>query len=274
MYLLNTEEIQTFREEYQEREKEIQRYIGVYLSGLVLITGWIVGPQSTPIVKMVLGNEGYNVYGVMVIIALNVIFTCFLLYKSLLVHEINQFLTYQTGETGYRYWESWRRSKYSATRFARGLYSGLLAILPVAVSAILLVGLYQLFYTDPQSLVEQLARAEGKVAAGSESASLQSTLLDPAHLQRVLTKAFNWFYVVAGIHILPLLFLWLNWKPNDMRWERINKLRSGTVEYKDLDAVVLKKLPPTKSERIVEAKTSNKGPGPEEEKSKSTSPKT
>ena len=56
MRLLTKEEQDSFREDFRETEKEIQKYIGVYLSGLILVTGWIVGPQSKPVLEIALGN--------------------------------------------------------------------------------------------------------------------------------------------------------------------------------------------------------------------------
>jgi hypothetical protein len=52
MRLLTKEEQDSFREDFRETEKEIQKYIGVYLSGLILVTGWIVGPQSKPVLEI------------------------------------------------------------------------------------------------------------------------------------------------------------------------------------------------------------------------------
>ncbi|MGH9947224.1 MAG: hypothetical protein ACRD6X_08505, partial [Pyrinomonadaceae bacterium] len=224
MYQLNETELVAFREEFQEKEREIQRYIGVYLSGLVLVTGWIIGPQSTPILKMVLGNGGYSVYGVMIIVSLNVLFTCFLLYKSLIVHEINQFITYQTpAESGFKYWESWRRSKYSATKPARGIYSGLLAVLPIAVSALLLYGLWKLFHANVSELVETLTSLTVAPTPVDGKPNEPSAIPDAHGLASVLNTARYWYYLLITIHILPLWFLFLNWIPNDRRWNSLIK---------------------------------------------------
>ena len=239
MYQLNETELSAFRQEFQEKEKEIQKYIGVYLSGLVLVTGWIIGPQSAPILKMVLGNGGYNIYGVMVIVSLNVLFTCFLLYKSLIVHEINQFITYQTpNEAGFKYWEAWRRGKYSATRLARPFYSGLLAILPIAISALLLFGLWKLFHANSQDLVDQLTRIETSQTVVEGRSSTTPIVPGVFDLSVVLNNAKYWFYALLGFHILPLFFFFLNWIPNDRRWEKLIKLRGKKISYADLDAIM------------------------------------
>src|SRR4051812_47477564 len=89
----NDKELETFRRDFQDKEREIQRYIGVYLSGLVLFTGWIVGPQSRPLLAMALGNGGYNIYAFLIFVVLNIVFTNFLIYKSIIIHVITQFMT-------------------------------------------------------------------------------------------------------------------------------------------------------------------------------------
>lgn len=91
---LEPDDQKQFREDYRQTETEIQKNIAVYLSALVIATGWIFGPQSKPIVQLFLGNEGLNLFGFIVLIAINVVFTCFLTYKSVQVHEIMQFVTY------------------------------------------------------------------------------------------------------------------------------------------------------------------------------------
>ena len=74
---LTEREQETFRRDFQDKEREIQRYIGVYLSGLVIVTGWVIGPQSRPILAMALGNDGYNVYAFLIFLVLNIVFTNF-----------------------------------------------------------------------------------------------------------------------------------------------------------------------------------------------------
>src|SRR5436309_5162270 len=117
MHLLTDDEQNQFREEYRQKEAEVQKNIAVYLSALVVATGWIFGPQSRPILQIFLGNDGMNIFGVLILIAVNVIFTCFLTYKSIEIHETMQFVTYLSPhETGLQYWESWRRSRQSLTK--------------------------------------------------------------------------------------------------------------------------------------------------------------
>jgi hypothetical protein len=58
MRLLNDAEQKLFREEYQQKETEIQKNIAVYLSALVVATGWVFGPQSKPIIQICLAVCG------------------------------------------------------------------------------------------------------------------------------------------------------------------------------------------------------------------------
>ena len=54
---------------------------------------------------MILGNEGYNLYALLLLVVLNIIFINFLIYKSLIVHEITQFISYLSKpESGFNYW--------------------------------------------------------------------------------------------------------------------------------------------------------------------------
>lgn len=149
------------------------------LSGLVLITGWLIGPQTKPLIKMALDNYGYNLFGFLIVVALNVIFTCFLIYKSLNIHEIMQFVVvHSERESPLNYWEAWRRSSQSATNrgLVRGIYNGLvLSALPLFVSIGILVPLGFLIHLgNPQSLAEQLKQFETPFAAVT-SANTQTT---------------------------------------------------------------------------------------------------
>src|ERR1039457_1779914 len=65
--LLKPVEATQFREDFRQKEQEIQKNIGIYLSALVVATGWIVGPQARPLDELFLGNEGRNLYGIFVI---------------------------------------------------------------------------------------------------------------------------------------------------------------------------------------------------------------
>lgn len=251
---LTDREQELFRKDFQDKEREIQRYIGVYLSGLVLVTGWIIGPQSRPLVVMALGNSGYNVYAFLIFVALNILFTNFLIYKSIIIHEINQFIAYLSKpESVYLYWESWRRSPQSATRRVRTVYTVLLAVLPISVSFLIMFGLWQLLHSDPRNLVDQYNTAETPVAAATvnpgsnESSSERGTPpageaqpktgspLRPEQISSVFATARIWFWIAAFLHVIPFWFIYENVFPTKWRWDEINQLRApDTSSFKSL----------------------------------------
>lgn len=269
---LTAEETDAFREDYREKDREIQRNIGIYLSGLVLITGWLIGPQTKPLVKMALDNYGYNLFGFIIVAALNAIFICFLIYKSLLVHEIMQFVVvHSERESGFSYWEAWRRSPQSATNGSvRIIYNGLvLSLLPLFVSAGILVPLGYLIYAgDTQKLSELLKQHE--VSAGSSAATAvqqnpapTATIPNNGEVQPItaqtpsappspaatsitaspdqLNSAFRlvrWFFWgVVALHLLPMWFFFHNVYWVNQRWQVINKKQISPDIYRNLERI-------------------------------------
>jgi len=211
MRQLSAKEQETFRKEFLEKEREVQRNIGIYLSGLVLVTGWIVGPQSRPLLAMILGNDGYNIYAILLLVVLNLIFTTFLIYKSLFIHEVTQFsAVLSPPESGFTYWESWRRSSQSATKPVRTIYTVVLAVLPVVISAVLLFVIGRVLYGDAQSL-------SGKLATINSSNSVPT----PDELSLVFSKAKYAFWFDVVLHAIPFYFLYQNIGPVYWRWNRI-----------------------------------------------------
>jgi hypothetical protein len=236
---LTLKEQEIFRKDLQDKEREIQRYIGVYLSGLVLVTGWIIGPQSRPLVVMALGNNGYNVFAFLVFVALNVLFINFLIYKSILIHEIAQFIAYLSEpESGFLYWESWRRSPQSASRRVRTTYTVLLAVLPISVSFLIMFGLWKLLHSDPQYLAEQYRTLQQLVAAaGAEKADVS---LSPQQIGAVFSQARTAYWAMIVLHAIPFWFIFENVVPTNRRWDKIHRLRaSDTFSFKDLSPRVL-----------------------------------
>jgi len=243
MNCLTEHEQDTFREDFREKEREIQRYIGVYLSGLVLITGWIVGPQTKPLIKMALDNYGYNVYAILILAVLNVLFTCFLIYKSLILHEIMQFVTsHSARESGFQYWESWHRSKQSATRRVRAVYTILLGVLPLCVSFFILFGLWKLLRTDPQVLALRLKEIEDQSLSqtlGASGAQPVYTAATTDQLASVFASVKIWLCAVVGLHGIPLWFLFENGVLVASRWGIINRFNPPESIYDNLE-----RLPP------------------------------
>lgn len=238
---LSDKELETFRRDFQDKEREVQRYIGVYLSGLVLVTGWIVGPQSRPLLAMALGNGGYNVYAFLIFVTLNIVFTNFLIYKSITIHEITQFMTYVAKpDSGFLYWDTWRRSPQSATRPVRPIYTLTLSVLPVCVSALMMFGVWKLLDTDPHFLIDQLAALGNPVSSqqieakqGDVSAA-SATQVSPEQLSKVFTTATKWFWMVLALHAIPLLFFYVNVVPTYRRWVRIHLIKGTETLFKDL----------------------------------------
>jgi len=250
MRLLTKEEQDSFREDYRETEKDIQKYIGVYLSGLVLVTGWIIGPQSKPVLEIALGNGGYNVLGLLLIVILNVLFISFLIYKSIIVHEIMQFMAYLSGpDSGFNYWENWRRSPQSATRPVRTLYTILLGVLPLIASVIIMLGVgLLLFSADPVDLARQLN--ENKVSAAVVGTA-PSGLITPEQLASAFTLE-RWVYgFVLITHVIPFIFFYHNVRPTNKRWEAIKGMRGSDELFRELQAdAATQLLPEAQPEKI------------------------
>ena len=250
MRLLTKDEQDSFREDYRETEKEIQKYIGVYLSGLILVTGWIVGPQSKPVLEIALGNSGYNVLGLLLIVILNIIFISFLIYKSIVVHEIMQFMTYLSDrDSGFSHWESWRRSPQSATRPVRTLYTILLGVLPLIASAVIMLGTgLLLFSADPAELARHLNESKSLVA-GAGSAS--TGLVTPEQLASAF-RLERWAYLFVLIaHVIPFIFFYHNVRPTNKRWDALKAMRGSDELFEKLiPGAPLQELPESRPEMI------------------------
>jgi hypothetical protein len=275
LYRLTDKEIEVFREDYREKDREIQRNIGIYLSGLVLITGWLIGPQTKPLLKMALDNYGYNLFGFLIVVALNVIFTCFLIYKSLIIHEIMQFVVvHSPRENALNYWEAWRRSKQSATNNGgiRKIYNGLvLTMLPLFVSIGIMIPLgYLIHFENPQNLAALLKQFEPPPAAATTNTQPNippTTIVEsnklPAESNQITTSTANpqsssttqnttasaeqlefvfflviWFYwFVAALHLFPLWFFFQNIGPINKKWNFINSKKVSPAIYDDLKKI-------------------------------------
>jgi hypothetical protein len=250
MRLLTKDEQDSFRKDYRETEKEIQKYIGVYLSGLVLVTGWIIGPQSKPVLEVALGNGGYNVLGLLLIVILNILFISFLIYKSIIVHEITQFMAYLSGpDSGFNYWESWRRSPQSASKPVRKLYTILLSVLPLIASIIIMLGVaLLLFKANPVDLAKHLN--ENKVSTVMAGAA-PSGLITPEQIASAFMLE-RWIYgFVLIAHVIPFIFFYHNVRPTNKRWESIKAIRGSDELFRELQAdAAPQQLPEARPETI------------------------
>jgi hypothetical protein len=246
MRYLTDRELETFRRDYQDKEREIQRYIGVYLSGLVLVTGWIIGPQSRPLLVMALGNSGYNIYAFLIFVVLNIVFTNFLIYKSIIIHEITQFMTVVAKpDSGFVYWDNWRRSPQSATKPVRAIYTLTLSVLPIAVSVLMMFGVWNLLKADPNQLANRLrvleapiasGRSDSKDGTGSVSGSNQETSVSVSgdQLASLFNKVRIWFWIVVALHAIPLAFFYVNVVPTNSRWRKILRIRGSSSLFENL----------------------------------------
>lgn len=259
MNLLDDRQLAPFRKEYLEREKEIQRYIGVYLSGVVIVFSWMIGPQSKPLNDMALGNGGYNIYAFLVISVVNALFITFLIYKSLDVHDTTQFITVLAKPNSvYTFWENWRRGKHSATKPVRTIYFIALALLPAVMAVMLLLFAGSKIFSSEESLKHQLVEIEN----GRQTTEILSTLTDAqapfpvqrptdvseqlVRIQSVFSMAKWLFLVVAILHFVPLWFFYHNTTPTKQRWEAIvelkqaqaNNLSPSSTEALELQALV------------------------------------
>ncbi len=218
---LNKDEQLSFRDDFKEKEKEIQRYIGIYLSSLVVAAGWLLRPDAEDLLSLSMGNHGYNLYAVQGVIAVNVLFTAFLIYKSLIIHEIMQFISvFGNKDDSFGYWEWWRRNEYSATKRAKTIYFALIAILPLFVSFASLYFLGTLIFSD--SFVSRV-QATGMTIEESRS---------------MLSGVQFWFIVLVLLHAVPIWFLVLHQGPVMKLWKKI----AGATEPEGIESFVDKLL--------------------------------
>jgi hypothetical protein len=246
MNLVEDQQLAPFRTEYLEREKEIQRYIGVYLSGVVIVFSWILGPQAKPLNEIALGNDGYNIYAFLIFSVVNALFMTFLIYKSLDVHDTTQFITVLAKPSSlYAFWEDWRRSKHSATKPVRTLYFIALALLPTIIAITLLFFAGSKLFASDDSLKNQLVRIETAhedvrvTSPGANQSSgpiPQSTApalsavevsAQLANVTSVFRTARIFFVLVIGLHFIPISFFWHNTVPTKRRWTAIAELKNA-----------------------------------------------
>lgn len=239
---LTAEEQLLSRAEFKDKEKEIQKYISVYLSALVVVTGWIIGPQAKGMIEIALGNEGQSVFGIFVIVGVNIVFSCFLTYKSIIIHEIMQFVTYLSPPSAtFHTWDAWRSSPQGATRPVRAVYTLLISLVPIFVSSAIMFGLYVLLHTDPSRLVKQ--------AAGSVSVEA---------LRVVFTGARVVWWVFLLTHLIPLWFFYENVVPTRRRWAKIAVIHPDRVEF---GTVLMDPFSTSAPERAAESGSSDPATG-------------
>jgi hypothetical protein len=206
---LTEAEAVAFREDLRAADQEIQNYFRLYyIIGLVGVAAWLLSPEAKPITSMVLGNGGYNIYVPLAIAALNVVSMTYLLYKSIEIQEIAQFIGFASKpDSGFLSWEEWRRSKASASRVPRLIYHPFLIIVPLALSFALLYPSCRVLRKSPRDL---------EIAT--------STIFTPDQSQHI-ANVFWWAeWVVIGVvvlHLLPAIMIYFNIFEVPRVWKKI-----------------------------------------------------
>lgn len=240
-------ELNTFREDYRELEKEIQSFFrAYYISGLILVAAWLTGPQSKPLLELALGNGGYNIYAPIGIAFLNMVATISLIYKSIEIHEVTQFAVYfSESDSAANYWESWRRSSNNYARFARLVYSPLLILVPIGLSCLILIPTGVILYSQPQELINRIK--DYQVPPTSIDSLLSAQSSDPTRviiaenklkeerreyaerIVQVLPWARFWFKVTVGLHLIPIGLALFNAFVVPLGWKNIVKPRDHNI---------------------------------------------
>jgi hypothetical protein len=224
MRYLSPEEAAAFREDYREKEKEVQRYINVYLAALAAAVGWIIGPQSRPIFLMAVGNQGYNVYAILAFVLVNAMFTSFMIFKGIVIHETMQFVAVLSPpDSVWNSWEGWRRSSHALTNTGkpsvRVIYFIILGLLPGVVSLVILYHLAGLLLSSPTAIGSTLNHY-------AETVGSQADVPKPEQLARVFPVAWYWLWFAAAFHLVPLWFLVVQEVKAKTNWRQIGTSRN------------------------------------------------
>jgi hypothetical protein len=227
---LTESEAIAFREDLRAADQEVQSYFRIYyIVGLIGVAAWLISPQSKPLIELMLGNGGYNVYVPIAIAFLNSVSVTYVLYKSIEIHEIAQFIAYaSTDDSAFVGWEEWRRGPTSATRWPRRLYTPALTLVPVAVSIGLIYASCRIVNTSVADLVSAASQAAPKVVGAAEG-STQVPLPSPVvfskeqieSISAVYSKAKVWLWIVIALHAIPGILVYFNLRKVPKLWSRI-----------------------------------------------------
>jgi hypothetical protein len=251
-------ELDSFREDFRELEKEIQSFFrAYYISGLILVAAWLTGPQSKPLLELALGNGGYNIYAPIGITLLNIVSTISLIYKSISIHEVTQFaVRYSKPDSAANYWERWRRSSENYAKFTRPFYSPLLFMVPFGLSCLILIPTGKILYGEPRELLGRIDKYKVPTSltdASTLTQRVQMTLKNPPNsesgsdltvqngdmtpqqslekdrevyatqIEGVFRWATRWFWTIVGLHSIPLGLGIFNAFVISKRWERLTQ---------------------------------------------------
>jgi hypothetical protein len=146
---LNQSQIEVFRAEYLSIERDIQRFITIYLSAIGVGISWLIGPGKLDIAYAVSGNAGRNIFFLLALALINLVFFCLVLYKGIEIHELAQFTTYFADERSpVDLWEQWRRSSASLTKPMRSIVLALTSGFPGLLAVCFIGFLFYVIYWD------------------------------------------------------------------------------------------------------------------------------
>lgn len=218
---LDPDHLAAFRKDFQDKEGEINKYISIYLSALAVVTGWIIGPQSKSALTLIVGNNAYNISLLFAVVFINVVFSGFLAYKGLIIHDVTQFVAYAAPvNDGYLAWEGWRRSKYSATTRVRKMYAGMISAIPVLVSIALMVLLAYFLLHSP-----------GQLAIWAKQAGAD-TNLEQITRARVIGGVL--WVLMAALHAVPVRLFRESAARTECTWKELLALRPDILRFDSL----------------------------------------
>lgn len=230
---LTESEAIAFRQDLRAADQEVQSYFRIYyIVGLIGVAAWLISPQSKPLIELMLGNGGYNIYVPITIALLNSVSMTYVLYKSIEIHEIAQFIAYASkSDSAFVGWEEWRRGSTSATRWPRRFYTPALTLVPFAVSFGLIYASYRILHTPIDDLVKTAAAATPKSA--SETLQVSTQFLQTVEplprfskeqiesIAVVFSRAKIFLWIVIALHGIPAILVYFNIKKVPELWSRI-----------------------------------------------------
>jgi len=203
MRWLTPDEEEALRIDFRDNERELLRSFWTYLAGVVVILGWIVAPGAQPLLRMLAGNAGYNAFAFLALALFNVMFACYMMYRSLNIHETMQLLVMRAPpDSAMLHWEAFRRSNQSPARPVRPFYFAVLLGLPLLVSIAIMFGMARVMWA--------------------------THVLDARW-----TPLWSAWWIVFGLHALPFWFGYHNLGPTTRRWRVIAALRGVEPSFYD-----------------------------------------
>jgi hypothetical protein len=152
-------EVTLLREDYLGYERAAEKFVTIYLSALAAAVAFLLGPERLSIQEIVSGNDGRNIYLLMILCVINLAFMCFVLFKGLQIHEVMQFAVSRSRPGDLLpEWERWRRDrKRSLTKPIRIQHYIITSGFPVVVSTGLIILVAIAVFWAPAALVSEQA---------------------------------------------------------------------------------------------------------------------